>query len=1269
MATLRARSPSLNAQPFTGITIQPPLTVNTSEVFAPLVELPGLIVPPLTVNTSEVFAPTVTAEMAPQLTLGVPTTINVSDVFAPVITGGADLIILPRHFRVPVSFGGEETVADCNIRIERGEAYSIEVEAANPFGADISNLVARYSISRHPLGATLVEAEGAPYFYVTGNGDGIRIAGRLASSETAQLGLGYHYHEIALIGIDGSATRVMAGQVDVKPGHFANVQPSLKAILIDNADYNFGQAQGTLIGTISQKTAGSTIEIFPPDDRVQLIGNLLQVGPTGADSPLGTYAISFRETLANATNSPRTTTITITVEEVDPILSALNLSAATFQQGASVGSFIGLLSGMTIGSTLSIVGGDTRVQLAGSTLQVGPSGVSEVPGSFNVTVRETLSGASNTPRDSVFAITVTALPVTLAPLSLSASTYSEGDATGTMIGTIIGRSGGSSLTIEPADTRVQISGSTLQIGPTGDDQVPATFNVTIRETLAGATNTPRDSVVSITVLADPVVLNNLSLSNSDYDEGAATGTTIGNVIGRTPGSTLSITPSNTRVQLSGTVLQVGSSGDEQPDGTFDFTLRETLPGASNSPRDTVLTITVNPAQEGDAFFFADAPGSPWYAHASPPPHVHYSDVNLTVLARESWRPAIARREAHAMIYDHAASTWLPDVVLGVSGLTDDDHGVPAICRDASGYLYCFYGAHNSQLRVSGSSLPNNWATFREFSTITGTLSYPHPVLVGSDIWLFLRDSTNATRMTGVVCRRTAVSVAGTPTWSARTTILDFDADSRVYIANMVARGTDIHFLATRANAADTLRQNVYYFIWDTVTGAIKNLAGTFSTTSFPVTKAQCDANCRVIDQQTAGLGGGIPVLAFDTNDNPHILYKEGAVGSGDYDLYHTMYNGSSWSAGVKVGDFPTGNDNHRYDGMTIVRRASGAMDAYWVTQGTVTGRARNGAISTRQRAANGTWGSVIEVMDDTGTYGLGNPSTVQDANAAIRVVWAEDDPNTTAEKQLKGYAYGDGGLVYRPTAQPVWTPVNAALSSYIARRATAPSEEVKFRLDAIFSAIVAIGIGKFDAFYVATDNESDSMLNLLSPNFTLTKSGTVSFTPFRGWRSDGATGKLLTGITPSISTRVATLNSEHIACLCTSPAASTNSFAIGQDVSGPTGTFLIPSNGTQLVGRVNSAAGTTFGSNNTANTGYMVMNRSGSNSVQVTRGVQLAATTSLSSAFPTSEFTLLHNAGAFAAAGLRILAAHFGASLTQTEIAMLRGPLANYEFSSMTSTA
>ena len=1044
---------------------------------------------------------------------------------------------------------------------------------------------------------------------------------------------------------------------------------TLSALSLSAATYVEGTATGDTIGTISGKTSGSTLSILGGDTRVQISGTTLQVGETGDEEAIGTFAITIRETLSGATNSPRDTVVAITVEADAPTLLALSLSAATYQQGASVGSIIGLLSNVTTGSTLSILGGDSRVQLSGTTLQVGSTGGSEGVGSFDVTIRETLEGAENTPRDSVFSITVSAIPITLAALSLSASAFEQSTATGTFIANIIGKTSGSSIAIFPADTRVQISGTTLQVGSTGDDEGPGSFNFTIRETLAGATNTPRDTILSMTINANPITLGVLSLSNSDYDEGSATGTTIGNIIGRTTGSTLSITPTNTRVQLSGTVLQVGSTGDEEADGTFNVTIRETLTGATNTPRDTVLTITVNPVQEGDPFFFSDAPGSPWYAQASPPPHVHYSDVNLTVMARESWRPAIARREAHAMIYDHAKSTWLPDVVLGVSGLTDDDHGVPAICRDSNGYLYCFYGAHNSQLRVSGSSLPNNWATFREFSTITGTLSYPHPVAVGSDIWLFLRDSTNSTRMTGVVCRRTAVSVAGTPTWGSRTTIIDFDPDSRVYIANMFARGTDIHFLASRANAADTLRQNVYYFIWDTTTSALKNLAGSFNTTTFPVTKAQCDANFLVIDQQTGGLGGGIPVFAFDTDNNPHVIYKEGVVGSGDYDLYHTYYNGSTWSSAVKVGDFPTGNDNHRYDGMTIVPRASGIMDVYWVTQGTVTGRARNGAISVRQRAANGTWGSVTQVMDDTATYGLGNPSTVLNASSLIRTAWAEDDPNTTTERQLKGYAYGDSGLVYRPTSQPVWTPVNAALSSYLARRATAPTEETKFRLDAIFSAIVAIGIGKFDAFYIATDNEPDSLLNLISSSFTLTKSGTTTFTAYRGWRSDGSTGKLLTGITPSTSSRVATLNSEHIAALCTSTAASVNSFAIGQDVTGTTGTFLIPTNGTQLAGRLNSASGTTFGANNTLNTGYLVMNRSGSNSVQVTRGTQLTSTTSLSSAFPTSEFTLLHNAGAFAGTGLRILAAHFGASLTQTEIAMLRGPLANYEFSSMTSTA
>lgn len=76
---------------------------------------------------------------------------------------------------------------------------------------------------------------------------------------------------------------------------------------------------------------------------------------------------------------------------------------------------------------------------------------------------------------------------------------------------------------------------------------------------------------------------------------ATAGTVAGAINGETSGSTLSILDSaGNRVEVSGGNVVAGSANGT--DGVdYSFTVRETLAGASNSPRDTVLTLNVSDA--------------------------------------------------------------------------------------------------------------------------------------------------------------------------------------------------------------------------------------------------------------------------------------------------------------------------------------------------------------------------------------------------------------------------------------------------------------------------------------------------------------------------------------------------------------------------------------------------------------------------------------------------------------------------------------------------
>lgn len=104
----------------------------------------------------------------------------------------------------------------------------------------------------------------------------------------------------------------------------------------------------------------------------------------------------------------------------------------------------------------------------------------------------------------------------------------------------------------------------------------------------------------------PPSLLALALSSSSYSSGDAPGTVIGAILNATGGSTLSLFNDNGgAVALSGSNLVVGMSAPTGA-GSFGITVRETLAGASNTPRDTPFTITYSSAYDSDALALFNA---------------------------------------------------------------------------------------------------------------------------------------------------------------------------------------------------------------------------------------------------------------------------------------------------------------------------------------------------------------------------------------------------------------------------------------------------------------------------------------------------------------------------------------------------------------------------------------------------------------------------------------------------------------------------------------
>lgn len=136
-----------------------------------------------------------------------------------------------------------------------------------------------------------------------------------------------------------------------------------------------------------------------------------------------------------------------------------------------------------------------------------------------------------------------------------------------------------------------------------------------------------------------------------------------------------------------------------------------------------------------------------------------------------------------------------------------------------------------------------------------------------------------------------------------------------------------------------------------------------------------------------------------------------------------------------------------------------------------------------------------------------------------------------------------------------------------------------------------------------------SKLNWIDPaRFVLTESGTVTFVQDGGWAGDGVSGKLLTGVDPSVTAdSKMTVNSSSIMAWVTDDVQS-NSTATGYRMSSPaSGSLIIPRSTTNLfVARCN-ASGSVTGTVATAR-GLSAVSRTGATSTKTYRDGALVAT-------------------------------------------------------------
>jgi hypothetical protein len=186
---------------------------------------------------------------------------------------------------------------------------------------------------------------------------------------------------------------------------------------------------------------------------------------------------------------------------------ALRLSSLSIAEDAGIGDVVGTLSvsnlpdGVTVTGYTITADPDDVFDISSDDLVTTAALDYETATSHSVTIEAALSAGDPITRAfSISVINVFEEP-DLDPLTLDADEIESGAAADTVVGAIEGTTGGSTLSlVDDAGGRFALDGLNVVAGAVATDYDTATsHNITIRETLADSSNSPRDSVIAITV--------------------------------------------------------------------------------------------------------------------------------------------------------------------------------------------------------------------------------------------------------------------------------------------------------------------------------------------------------------------------------------------------------------------------------------------------------------------------------------------------------------------------------------------------------------------------------------------------------------------------------------------------------------------------------------------------------------------------------------------------------------------------------------------------
>jgi hypothetical protein len=518
-------------------------------------------------------------------------------------------------------------------------------------------------------------------------------------------------------------------------------------------------------------------------------------------------------------------------------------------------------------------------------------------------------------------------------------------------------------------------------------------------------------------------------------------------------------------------------------------------GSSYTPSTPTLT-----------YFTEQVAMQPWYALSNYPALLKIGTATWVSFQRWDFTNSVLKNSVR--LYDHTTKSWGDVFDIGsITGVTSDDHTVPTLCVDDNGYVHSFGGAHNAAEMYWSTATPGDPSTFQQNTSIGTAYAYPHPVFINGVIYLFLR-KFESSNYHGYLVKSTGIT-GGVASWDAGTFLVDFGADSRWYMGNFqVVNGTEIHFCATRADAADDYRKDVFYCIYDTADDTLKNYDKSHSEGVFPVGLTSMDTYYRIVDQTDPGNEGQVPGLVACSSGEKIVIYMDGPSAGTERDIMV-----------VSVVDNVLGDPiqlavaDKTQSSVAVFENSGGTVEA-WYTKASPHAFVVGGDVYRRVRDAGGIWGAESLVRAAGPMYGLTAITPVLNGSDDFKAAFGENIGSSTSGisngRILRAYGYGSGSYLSVPFAP------SAETQTYFAAMDVQPSIDMQKALDAFIAYLADCPLWA-DMEILNFNNLGTEQAALLDATgrHTIAALGNIAFTAGVGFIPDGVAAYLDLGFNPS----------------------------------------------------------------------------------------------------------------------------------------------------------